>query len=116
MRVPRRRLRPSGPLPKGAGGVLCGGCGAVARADGKGSPIILRHREGCEEAKRVTLADRAEELRKAVSSGLIARDEAIQQLMEGRAITRLGARELLKKAPERLETEANWWTEKDDGD
>lgn len=51
MRVPRRRIRASGPLPKGAGAVLCGECGAVARADGKGSPIVLRHLEGCKESK-----------------------------------------------------------------
>jgi hypothetical protein len=34
-------------LPKGAGAVRCDVCGAEARADGKGSPIILWHAPGC---------------------------------------------------------------------
>lgn len=42
-----------GVLPKGAGGVRCLGCGAHAAADGKGTPIVLRHTEACpEETKR----------------------------------------------------------------
>lgn len=34
-------------LPKGAGGVRCLDCGAEARADGKGTPIVLKHKEDC---------------------------------------------------------------------
>ncbi len=37
------------PLRKGAGAVRCKWCHAIARADGKGTPIILRHEPGCEE-------------------------------------------------------------------
>ena len=36
-------------LPKGAGGVRCEECGASAAADGKGSPIYLRHDPSCGE-------------------------------------------------------------------
>lgn len=35
------------PLPKGAGAVRCMDCGAEARADGKGTPIVLRHEPDC---------------------------------------------------------------------
>lgn len=38
-------------LPKGAGRVRCEGCGATAAADGKGTPIVLPHEEGCSVAK-----------------------------------------------------------------
>lgn len=36
-----------GALPKGAGGVRCPECKAEARADGKGTPIVLRHKSDC---------------------------------------------------------------------
>ena len=38
-------------LPKGAGAVVCNECGDVARADGKGSPIVLKHKKTCSERK-----------------------------------------------------------------
>lgn len=38
----RRRV-----LPKGAGRVKCLDCGATAAADGKGTPIVLRHEPDC---------------------------------------------------------------------
>lgn len=44
--APRRKW---GVLPKGAGGVRCILCGATAAADGKGSPIVLRHVDDCPE-------------------------------------------------------------------
>lgn len=46
---PRRARRPRGVLPKGAGAVRCGECGNEARADGKGTPIVLRHKVTCSE-------------------------------------------------------------------
>lgn len=39
--------RPRGVLPAGAGAVICIDCGAGARADGKGSPIVLKHADDC---------------------------------------------------------------------
>lgn len=43
------KRRPRGVLPKGAGGVRCGDCDAFACADGKGTPIVLKHDDGCPE-------------------------------------------------------------------
>jgi hypothetical protein len=48
----RDRMHHGPALPKGAGAVRCTECGAVARADGKGSPIVLRHEESCSEYRR----------------------------------------------------------------
>lgn len=39
-----------GALPRGAGAVRCVDCGAEARADGKGSPIVLKHQPLCRNA------------------------------------------------------------------
>jgi LSD1 subclass zinc finger protein len=50
-RYPRRRARRVGPLPRGAGRVNCTLCGATAAADGKGTPIVLRHESDCPEGK-----------------------------------------------------------------
>lgn len=44
---PARRKR--GALPKGAGRVNCSDCDATAAADGQGSPIVLKHDDGCSE-------------------------------------------------------------------
>lgn len=44
----RKRSR-YGPLPKGAGRVNCTHCDATAAADGKGSPIVIKHDDGCPE-------------------------------------------------------------------
>lgn len=38
-----------GALPKGAGGVYCLICGEKAEADGKGTPIVLKHKDNCPE-------------------------------------------------------------------
>jgi hypothetical protein len=38
-----------GALPRSAGAVRCSECGATARADGKGTPIILQHEAYCSE-------------------------------------------------------------------
>lgn len=46
----RRKTRPKGALPKGAGRVFCMAsdkCDATAAADGMGSPIVLKHDDGC---------------------------------------------------------------------
>lgn len=43
---PKRRY---GVLPKGAGRVNCFNCDATAAADGEGSPIVLKHDDGCPE-------------------------------------------------------------------
>lgn len=43
-----------GPLPRGAGGVKCLDCGAEARADGKGTPIVLKHDPACLLASEAT--------------------------------------------------------------
>lgn len=46
----RKARRPRGVLPKGAGRVNCTSsdkCDATAAADGKGSPIVLIHDDGC---------------------------------------------------------------------
>lgn len=45
----RRKQRLKGALPKGAGAVRCIPCGAESRADGKGSPIVLKHTDDCPE-------------------------------------------------------------------
>lgn len=42
--------RARGPLPRGAGAVRCVDCGAEARADGKGTPIVLKHQPLCKTA------------------------------------------------------------------
>lgn len=47
----RRVVR--GALPKGAGAVRCEECAVTARADGKGSPIVLRHKDGCSVAREL---------------------------------------------------------------
>lgn len=47
-----KRRRSGGVLPKGAGRVNCASsdkCDATAAADGKGSPIVLIHDDGCPE-------------------------------------------------------------------
>jgi hypothetical protein len=44
--------RGRGVLPKGAGGVRCSECGATAAADGRGSPIVLKHAPTCSESPR----------------------------------------------------------------
>lgn len=36
-------------LPKGAGRVNCTNCDATAAADGEGTPIVLKHDDGCPE-------------------------------------------------------------------
>lgn len=41
--------RPRGVLPAGAGAVICSTCGTSARADGKGTPIVLHHADDCPE-------------------------------------------------------------------
>lgn len=43
-------------LPKRAGSVRCMHCGAHASADGKGSPIILKHERNCRENANLGLA------------------------------------------------------------
>lgn len=47
-RSTRSRTR-RGPLPKGAGKVHCLECDVWAAADGKGSPIVLKHLPWCSE-------------------------------------------------------------------
>ena len=39
------------PMRKGSGGVRCLDCGAEARADGKGTPIVLKHKPTCPTGK-----------------------------------------------------------------
>lgn len=48
---PRRRVHPAR-LPKGAGRVNCLDCGATVAADGKGTPMVLRHMPGCPQDRR----------------------------------------------------------------
>jgi hypothetical protein len=47
----RRRV-----LPRGSGGVRCVDCSARAVADGKGSPIVLRHEPECPSLRPVVVA------------------------------------------------------------
>lgn len=42
-----------GPLPEGAGAVVCTLCGARAAADGKGTPIVLRHGANCPDGSAI---------------------------------------------------------------
>lgn len=46
-RWPGQRRR--GPLPKGAGKVHCLECDVYAAADGRGTPIVLKHLAWCSE-------------------------------------------------------------------
>lgn len=48
-------------MPKGSGGVRCLDCGAHAAADGKGNPIVLRHKDDCPQELERSYRDREDE-------------------------------------------------------